>query len=127
MEACGVIRIAAIAGAILLGLLALSNWQRVRAEKALRKAETALELSQAQVKAEQAARAQDELIAKELAAIRDQSAASFRQFDETLKTSKVTREVRYVTQTGETVTCTNRDASTYRSLFNQAVSGSANP
>lgn len=116
------IKFAALGGAILLALLVFSNWQRVRAEKSLRRAETALELANAQVAAEQQARENDARIAAELASMRTEMSDSFKAFDETLKTSKVTREVRYVTQTGETVSCQQRDPAVFRSLFNEALS-----
>jgi hypothetical protein len=64
----------------------------------------------------------DTRIADELATFRTQQTISLRQFDETLRTSKVTREIRY-----ENGTCVVRDPALYRRLFNEANSPSTSP
>lgn len=92
--------------------------------KALRSENTTLA---AQVGALETAAKQDSKFAAELAAFRQQQTISFRQFDETLARSKVTREVRYVTDKGEPVVCVERDAPAYRGLYNQAVGEDSSP
>jgi hypothetical protein len=79
-------------------------------------------LFQAEATALQDAAKKDTRIADELATFRAQQSVSFRQFDETLRTSKVTREIRY-----ENGTCVVRDPAIYRKLFNDAYSEAPGP
>lgn len=121
------IRIGAGIIAVLVVLLGLAFWKIDRQAEKITETKAELATANAQVKALDDARKRDNQIAAELATFREQQTLSLRQFDETLKTSKVTREVRYVTQTGETVTCVNRDPAQYRLRFNQALSPSTSP
>jgi hypothetical protein len=90
--------------------------------KRLNKAKQELALATAQVGALEIAAKKDTRIADELATFRAQQSVSFRQFDETLRTSKVTREIRY-----ENGTCVVRDPALYRKLFNDAYSEAPGP
>ena len=77
---------------------------------------------EAQVSALEDARKRDNKTADELKAIRADQAKSFKKFDERLRTTNVTREVRY-----ETGVCVERDPATYRGLFNEAVGEDPSP
>lgn len=118
------IRVAAIAGAIMLALLAYQTHRANKATKQLARAEIAIETATAQVEAEKAARARDTRFADELSAIRSDMAANAREFNDRLSSTKVTREIRYVTQDGTEAVCVQRDPQPYRLQFNEAVAGS---
>jgi hypothetical protein len=90
--------------------------------KRLNKARQELAVASAQVQALEIAAKKDARIADELATFRTQQTVSLRQFDETLRKSKVTREIRY-----ENGTCVVRDPALYRRLFNEASSSPASP
>lgn len=84
-----------------------------------------LNLAKAEVTALKDAAAKDARIAEALQAFRTEQATNFRAFDEKLKVTKFTREVRYETKDGEPVVCVERIPAVYRRLHNEAVSGAA--
>lgn len=106
---------------LLTGILA---WREDRAVKQRNEARLELSAANASLTAEREARERDGKVAAELATIRAQTAASFRQFDETLRTSKVTREIRYVDKQGKEAVCTERDDVQYQRMFDEAIRGS---
>lgn len=79
-------------------------------------------LFEAQVSALEDARKRDTEIANALNTFREQQRADIKAFDQTLRNSKVTREVKY-----ESGTCVVRDPALYRRLFDQAVGENPGP
>lgn len=112
----------AIGAACIVGLLVVVKTWHTKATVELPKARAALEQANASIEALQQARERDESIAKALASLREQQAAGIRAFDETLRTSKVTKEIRYVDKQGNEAVCVQRDPVVYRSLYNEALS-----
>jgi len=110
------------AAAALGGLLWHDHHQTQRANRLA----TELAASDAKVSALKDAAAKDERIANELATFRTQQMVSLKAFDEKLKVTKFTREVRYETKEGSVV-CVERNPATYRELHNEAVSGAPSP
>jgi hypothetical protein len=108
---------AAVALAI-VGLFIHDRWMTKRYEH--QKAANAVLV--AEKTALEIAAKKDTRIADELATFRTQQTVSLRQFDETLRTSKVTREIRY-----ENGTCVVRDPAIYRKLFNEATGTAPGP
>jgi hypothetical protein len=108
-------------GALGLAFLALAGTAYVQSKRVANlKQENAL--FEAQVQALEDARKRDNEIANALNTFREQQRADIKAFDQTLRNSKVTREVKY-----ESGTCVVRDPALYRRLFDQAVGENPGP
>lgn len=123
-----------IAAAILLTLIGLAGWRvnvwrngYLERDQAVKQLKEAQDTFNANVERLSKAAETNRQIASDLAAFRNEQTDFSQSFRDELSKRNITKEIRYVTKDGETVTCTQRDPARYLELFNSAVSGTANP